>query len=82
MIRILTAVLRLLPTDAQYYFTRAAIPRALDEKQLMKQAAYFNLKGQSYSTVKKAFDTARKKSDPDDLIIILGSTFVVAEVLP
>ena len=72
----------LLPKDAQYYFTKASIPRALDEKQLMKQAANFNLKGLSYSTVKEAFDTARKNSNPDDLIIILGSTFVVAEVLP
>jgi dihydrofolate synthase/folylpolyglutamate synthase len=78
----INGVLRLLPVNAKYYFTKANIPRALDEKQLMKQAAYFNLKGQSYSTVKKAFESARKKSNPDDLIIILGSTFVVAEVLP
>jgi dihydrofolate synthase / folylpolyglutamate synthase len=78
----INSVLRLLPTDARYYFTKASIPRALDEKQLMKQASYFNLKGKSYPSVKQAFETARKKSDPDDLIIILGSTFVVAEVLP
>jgi dihydrofolate synthase / folylpolyglutamate synthase len=75
-------VLKLLPKDAAYYFTKASIPRALDEKKLMKQASDFNLKGKSYPTVKKAFETARKKSSPDDLIIITGSTFVVAEVLP
>ena len=78
----INGVLRLLPKEAQYYFTKASIPRALDEKQLMKQAAYFNLKGLSYQTVKEAYDAARKNSRPDDLIIILGSTFVVAEVLP
>ena len=78
----INAVLYLLPKDAVYYFTKAAIPRALDEKKLMKQAAYYNLKGKSYPTVKEAFDAARKNSDPDDLIIITGSTFVVAEILP
>jgi dihydrofolate synthase / folylpolyglutamate synthase len=77
----INTMLKLLPANAQYYFTKAAIPRALDEKELMRRAAFFNLKGKSYSTVKKAFEAARKKSNPDDLIIILGSTFVVAEVL-
>jgi dihydrofolate synthase / folylpolyglutamate synthase len=71
-----------LKTHHSFYSKRKTLPRALDDKQLMKQAAYFNLKGKSYSTVKKALETARKKSNPDDLIIILGSTFVVAEVLP
>jgi len=78
----INAVLNLLPREARYYFTKAAIPRALDENKLMKQAAYFNLKGLSYPTVHKAFDAAIKNSTPDDLIIITGSTFVVAEVLP
>jgi dihydrofolate synthase / folylpolyglutamate synthase len=78
----INAVLNLLPKEAHYYFTKAAIPRALDENKLMKQAEYFNLKGLSYPTVKKAFDAARKNSSPDDLILITGSTFVVAEVLP
>jgi dihydrofolate synthase/folylpolyglutamate synthase len=78
----INGVLYLLPKEAQYYFTKAGIPRALDEKQLMKQAANFNLKGLSYPTVKEAFAAARKNSSPEDLIIILGSTFIVAEVLP
>ena len=78
----INGVLYLLPKGAQYYFTKAAIPRALDENKLMKQAAFFNLKGLSYPTVQKAFDAARNNANTDDLIIITGSTFVVAEVLP
>ncbi len=78
----INGVLRLLPKDAVYYFTKAAIPRALDEKQLMKQASAFNLKGLSFPTVKKAFDAASKKAAPNDVIIVTGSAFVVAEVLP
>jgi dihydrofolate synthase/folylpolyglutamate synthase len=77
----IAGVLQLLPRDATYYFTRAAIPRALDEHQLMKMASYFNLKGEAYPTVSVALETARKNALPDDLIFIGGSTFVVAEVL-
>lgn len=77
----IAGVLQLLPGDATYYFTRAAIPRALDEHQLMKMASYFNLKGEAYPTVSVALETARKNALPDDLIFIGGSTFVVAEVL-
>jgi dihydrofolate synthase/folylpolyglutamate synthase len=75
------AVLRLLPTDAIYYFTRADIPRALDEKELAKKAERFGLNGNSYDSVLEAFNTAKLNAGKDDLIFIGGSTFVVAEIL-
>ncbi len=78
----ISTVLSLLPRDAIYYFTRASIPRALDQNQLMKMAAFFNLQGASYPTVAEALATARKNADPDDLIFIGGSTFIVAEAIP
>ncbi|MCX6239760.1 MAG: bifunctional folylpolyglutamate synthase/dihydrofolate synthase [Bacteroidia bacterium] len=77
----ISGVLRLLPKDAIYYFTKASIPRALDENQMMKMAAYFNLQGSTYPSVAGAFAAARKNAGPDDLIFVGGSTFVVAEVL-
>ena len=78
----IASVLNLLPREAIYYFTRASIPRALDENQLRKMAAFFNLQGQSYPTVADAFLAARLNSGADDLIFVGGSTFVVAEVIP
>ena len=75
-------ILYLLPKEADYYFTRAAIPRALDETKLQSQAEKYHLKGDKYPAVKEAFDAALKKSKPEDLIMICGSTFVVAEVIP
>ena len=78
----IASVLNLLPREAIYYFTRASIPRALDENQLRKMAAFFNLQGQSYLTVADAFLAARLNSGADDLIFVGGSTFVVAEVIP
>ena len=75
------AVLGLLPKDALYYFTRADIPRAKNERELAKKATGFGLKGESYSTVAEAFNAAKVNADKNDLIFIGGSTFVVAEIL-
>jgi dihydrofolate synthase/folylpolyglutamate synthase len=77
----IAGILNLLPRDAIYYFTKASIPRALDEQQLMKMAAFFNLKGEAYPTVRLALAKAKKNAVADDLIFIGGSTFVVADVL-
>jgi dihydrofolate synthase/folylpolyglutamate synthase len=74
-------VLPLFPINASYYFTRASVPRALNEQVLKAEAAKFGLKGESYSSVKEAFNTAKKNAKPDDVIFIGGSTFVVAEVV-
>ncbi|MBN1108517.1 MAG: bifunctional folylpolyglutamate synthase/dihydrofolate synthase [Bacteroidales bacterium] len=77
----LDAVLPLFPRDAHYYFTRASVERAMDEKVLMKKAMEHGLKGQSYPAVAEAFEAARADASSSDLIFVGGSTFVVAEVL-
>lgn len=74
-------LLGLLPADAEYYFTRADIPRAMDEKELAKMAQRFGLKGITFPTVEKAYDTARKRAGKNDMVFVGGSTFVVAEIL-
>lgn len=74
-------VLQVLPKDAVFYFTRADIPRALDEKELAQKALEFGLKGDSYSSVLEAFNVAKLNADKNDLIFVGGSTFVVAEIL-
>jgi dihydrofolate synthase/folylpolyglutamate synthase len=75
------AVLSLLPKDAVWYFTRADIPRAMNEKELAQKAAGFGLKGESYPSVKEAFNAAKLNAGKNDLIFVGGSTFVVAEIL-
>lgn len=74
-------VLQLLPADAEYYFTRADIPRALDEKELAQKAAGFGLSGRCYPSVSEAFNKAKQNAGKNDLIFVGGSTFVVAEIL-
>ena len=76
-----SSVLSLLPKDAAYYFTRASIPRSLDEKTLLSEAEKYGLKGSHYPDVRTALDEAKKNSTPNDLIFIGGSTFIVADIV-
>ncbi|MDD3161508.1 MAG: bifunctional folylpolyglutamate synthase/dihydrofolate synthase [Bacteroidales bacterium] len=78
----ITAVLRLLPTEATYYFTKAAIPRALDTPQLQAQAASFGLQGDSFPSVEEAVTQALHDCESDDLLFIGGSNIIIAEALP
>jgi dihydrofolate synthase / folylpolyglutamate synthase len=74
-------VLGILPREALYYFTRADIPRAMDPGELKNRAQKEGLTGDVYQTVKEALESARKKAEPEDMIFIGGSTFVVGEVI-
>jgi dihydrofolate synthase/folylpolyglutamate synthase len=73
-------VLALLPKRATYYFTKAQIPRALPEDELMEKAKKTELKGYAFPEVNQALEFALRHSHPDDLIIICGSVFLVGEV--
>ncbi|MBK6285762.1 MAG: hypothetical protein IPF54_26590 [Draconibacterium sp.] len=73
--------MQLLPKDAVYYFTKANIPRAMNEKELAQKASDFGLKGTSYPSVIEAFNAAKLNAVKNDLIFVGGSTFVVAEIL-
>ena len=74
-------VLGLFPTAAQYYFAKADIPRGLDAGLLREQAAVFHLHGRAYTSVRRALAAARRRAMPEDLVVVIGSIFVVAEVL-
>ncbi len=77
----LNSILVLLPKDAQYYFTKAGIPRAMDENQLSMEAGKRGINGKAYPTVSMALKSAKSQASGDDLIFVGGSTFVVAEVI-
>ncbi len=77
----LSSILPLFPKEAAYYFTRASIPRALDENLLKAEACKYGLEGESYPSVAKALEAAGEAAGDDDMIFIGGSTFVVAEVV-
>jgi dihydrofolate synthase/folylpolyglutamate synthase len=73
-------VLALLPKNASYYFTKAQIPRALPEKDLMTRAQTHGLAGESFTEVNSALQAAINHAEKNDMIIVCGSVFVVGEV--
>jgi dihydrofolate synthase/folylpolyglutamate synthase len=75
-------VLSLLPKEAEYYFVQADIPRALPKKELQAKALDFMLKGNCYPNVRSGLKAANIASSKDDLILVTGSIFTVAEILP
>jgi len=74
-------VLPLFPSEAVYYFACPDIPRGLDAQILRQKALGNRLQGESYASVKRALQAARKAAAAEDLIFVGGSTFVVAEVV-
>lgn len=74
-------VLSYLPNDAQYYFVHAKIPRALAADKVKSEASVYHLQGKAYTSVRRGLAAAKMKAHPKDLICVVGSIFVVAEVL-
>ncbi|MCX6011853.1 MAG: bifunctional folylpolyglutamate synthase/dihydrofolate synthase, partial [Chloroflexi bacterium] len=74
----INSILQMLPVNALYYFCKASIPRAMQEDILTENAKQFSLTGNAFPTVEEAYKTARMNAEPEDLIFIGGSTFVVA----
>lgn len=74
------SILKLLPKEAYFIFCKADIPRALDANILAGKAAGHGLQGIVIEEVGKAYSWVKSQSNPKDLIMIGGSTFVVAEI--
>lgn len=75
-----SAILKLLPDEAYYFFCEAKIPRAIDASLLYQQATDYLLKGEVVRDVNDAIDLAKKKASKDDMIFVGGSTYIVAEI--
>ncbi len=75
------SVLSMLPKEANYYFCAADIPRALPAEILAEKAQNKSLRGETFSSVKKAYEAAHLYAKPEDCIYVGGSVFVVAEVI-
>jgi dihydrofolate synthase/folylpolyglutamate synthase len=74
-------VLSLLPREARYYFAKAKIPRGMEVEMLKAAATELGLQGKAYTSVRRALSAAKKSAAAEDLILVCGSIFVVAEVL-
>ncbi|WP_442267266.1 bifunctional folylpolyglutamate synthase/dihydrofolate synthase [Tenacibaculum sp. ZS6-P6] len=77
----LEEILPMFPTQATYYFCKPNIPRGLSEKKLSEEAKKYNLEGNVFDSVQKAYNESLILSSVKDLIYVGGSTFTVAEIL-
>ena len=74
-------ILGMMPRNARYIFTQAAIQRAMDAAELARIGADFGLQGIIIPDVVRAVERAREDAGDNGLVFIGGSTYVVAEAL-
>ena len=76
----ISEILKLLPDDATYYFSNAHIPRALPFAELKDEANAGGLQGEGYDNVNEAIKAAKSVAANEDVIIICGSFYLIAEI--
>lgn len=77
----LESILPLFPKNASYYFCKPKNERGLNSSTLQEKAKSYQLIGDTYNSVSKAYKTALEKSSDKHLIFIGGSNFVVSEII-
>ena len=73
-------VLSLLPRKARYYFTQASVRRAMPVEDFARLAEAQGLHGVSHERVADAYDDTNRCAVTDGVVLVSGSTFVVAEL--
>ncbi|WP_020606174.1 bifunctional folylpolyglutamate synthase/dihydrofolate synthase [Spirosoma spitsbergense] len=73
-------ILNTLPQYAVYYFCQAQTPRSLSADMLQREAAFSNLIGAAFPDVNAALTAALAEASPDDLILVTGSNYTIAEL--
>ncbi len=77
----INAVMKLLPTDAVYYFCQATTHRAIRAKDVFELAQAVGLHGTYYNSVNQAYKKALSESASTDFLFVGGSSYIVADLL-
>ncbi len=64
-----------------FYFTQPSVPRRLPVAELAAAAREKGIEGSAFESVKEAIAAARAAADPNDLVLVTGSIFLVADAL-
>ncbi len=64
-----------------FYFTQPSVPRRLPVSNLVAAAKEMGIEGEGYDNVKEAIAAARAAADKDDLVLVTGSIFLIADAL-
>lgn len=74
-------IVSMFPKTANFYFTRANIPRAMKAEEVALKFASVGITGEIIPDVGEAYKTVLGKASENEVIFIGGSTFVVADLL-
>ena len=64
-----------------WYFSQPSVPRGLPVDDLAAAARTIGLEGPCFKDVKEAIKAARTAATPDDLVLVTGSIFLIADAL-
>jgi dihydrofolate synthase/folylpolyglutamate synthase len=73
-------ILPLYPQEAIFYFCKPNLPRAMETAVLEEKAKMLNLQYYIVPEVNEALAYALQKAQNEDIVLVGGSTFVVAEI--
>ena len=76
----LDLVLQILPKNAYYIFCESHNPRSLKASNLLSIAQKNGLMGTAIEDVNEAIAFVKNKMKQDDLILVTGSTYLIAEI--
>lgn len=62
-------------------FSQPSVQRALPVGELQQAAQALGIEGKAFKNVNDAIADARRNADPDDLILVTGSIFLIADAL-
>ncbi len=77
----LESIIHLLPKNAIYYLAKPDVPRGLEVQKLAAVMHQHKFNFQTFNSIPEAYAAAKNHANPEDMIYVGGSTFVVAEVI-
>ena len=79
--REINSLLPLFPKEANFYLSSPNVERAMPISIIKASLKSSILKINYFKSISKAYEVALSNSDEDDLVLVTGSTFVVADLL-
>src|SRR5690606_30782233 len=74
-------VVEAFPADDKFYWCAPDIPRRKPVEAVKEEAGRLGREGEAYGSVGAAYAAALAAADPDDLVFVGGSSFVVGDFL-
>lgn len=81
VVHVLQLLKEKLENRVKYYWTQPSTKRAIPVEKLNELALKLGLHGETYHSVKEAYNAALKNAEKGDFVFVGGSSYVVADLL-